>query len=101
MTEPKKKTKVGHPCNGDLVWSNTITQSRTPQHGDGNIFVDEILHEQRKQTVDGVWSSLFNVSEGTKEILIGDMGFKRYLINSNAPITLQTFLHNQNQEFGK
>ena len=34
--------------DGNLVWASGLLNRRTPQHGDGNIVVDQILREQQQ-----------------------------------------------------
>jgi hypothetical protein len=85
--------------DGNLIWASGLLNSRTPQHGDGNIIVDQILREQQNNLQNGLWS-LISVSQGFIFVLLGDTGFAKYYLNPNANVTLQNLIDNRNNQVG-
>ena len=85
--------------DGNLMWASGLLNSRTPQHGDGNIAVDQILREQQQNLQNGLWS-LLSVTEGFILVLLADTGFARYHLNPNGNITLQNLIDNRNNQVG-
>ena len=86
--------------DGNLIWGSGLLNSRTPQHGDGNILVDQILREQQQNLQNGFWS-IICVSAGFVFVLLGDTGFARYHLNPHANLTLATLIANRNNQVGQ
>ena len=86
--------------DGSLIWASGLINSRTPQHGDGNILVDQILREQNNNLTNGFWS-LVCVDEGFVFVLLGDKGFANNYLNPNGNTTLANLILNRNTNVGQ
>ena len=85
--------------DGNLIWASGLLNSRTPQHGDGNISVDQILREQQNNLHNGLWS-LICISPGFILVLLADKGFAKNYLNPNGNVTLRTLIGTRNNQAG-
>ena len=86
--------------DGNLIWASGLLNSRTPQHGDGNIIVDQILREQQQNLQNGFWAVIC-VSAGFKLVLLADTGYAKYHLNPHPNTTLEILIANRNNQVGQ